>query len=256
MSTILPPTELPPADDILAGEYVLGVLDADTRRQVESRIDREPGFAALVATWQSHFERWLLMPLPVQPSAHLWPNIRRQLGWPAVESVDAKPGLWDSVGFWRGATGLALAASVAAIAFGLRRPEPAPLPPPPVVVEQPTPSPTDVPRPVTVLADDAGRTGWVASFSGDRSRVEMMPVPGDALPQGEAHELWLIPEGQAPRSLGVVSGDQRHSIDIPDALQAEIAAGAILAITVEPAASIPHAAPTGPIVAKGVVARI
>lgn len=255
MSTILPPTELPPADDILAGEYVLGVLDAGSRRAVESRIEREPGFAALVMQWQTHFERWLMMPTPVQPSPHLWPGIRRQLGWSAVESVDATPGLWNSVGFWRGATGLALAASVAAIAFGLRRPEPL-APPPPVVVTTPAPAPSDVPRPVTVLADDGGRTGWVASFSGDRKTVVMMPVPGDALPQGEAHELWLIPEGQAPRSLGVVSGEQRHSIDIPDALQAEIAAGTILAITVEPMASIPHAAPTGPIVAKGVVARI
>lgn len=255
MNTSLPPTELPPADDILAGEYVLGVLDAETRRRLESRIEREPMFAARVLAWQSHFERWLLMPLPVQPSAHVWPGIRRQLGWSRIEPADAKPGIWNSVGFWRGATGLALAAAVAAIAFGLRRPEPGPVTTP-VAVAPPTPAPVEVPRPVTVLADDAGRTGWVASFSGDRSRLEMMPVPGAALPQGEAHELWLIPQGQAPRSLGAVSGDQRHSIDIPDALRAEIEAGATLAITVEPAGSIPHAAPTGPIVAKGVVARI
>ncbi len=255
MNTPLPPSELPPTDDVLAGEYVLGVLDARARREVELRVEREPDFAALVASWQSHFERWLLMPAPVQPSAQAWPSIRRKLGWAAVEAVDTKPGLWNSVGFWRGATGLALAASVAAVVFGLRRPEPAPVPAP-VVVAPPTPAPADVPRPVTVLADDSGRAGWVASFSGDRGKVEMMPVPGDALSQGDAHELWLIPEGEAPRSLGLVSGERRHTINIPDALQAEVAAGAILAITVEPVAGIPHAAPTGPIVAKGVVASI
>lgn len=255
MNTPLPPQELPPTDDILAGEYVLGVLDAQARRDAEARIAREPAFAGLVDAWQQHFERWLLLPQPLQASDHVWPGIRRQLGWSSVEAVSAPPGIWNSVGFWRGATGLALAASVAAIAFGLRRPEPAPLPAP-VVVAPPTPSPADAPRPVTVLAADDGRTGWVASFSGDRKTVEMMPVPGSALAQGQAHELWLIPEGQAPRSLGVVSGDQRHSIDIPDAIRAEIAAGAILAVTVEPAAGIPHSGPTGPVVAKGVVAQI
>ena len=36
------------ADDALAGEYVLGVLSAKERREVEARMVAEPAFARLV----------------------------------------------------------------------------------------------------------------------------------------------------------------------------------------------------------------
>ena len=39
------------AEDALAAEYVLGVLDAAERAEVEARIKREPAFAARVAEY-------------------------------------------------------------------------------------------------------------------------------------------------------------------------------------------------------------
>ena len=39
-------------DDLLAAEYVLGVLDASARRSVEARIDNERAFARMVHGWQ------------------------------------------------------------------------------------------------------------------------------------------------------------------------------------------------------------
>ena len=81
----------------------------------------------------------------------------------------------------------------------------------------------------------------------------MVPVPSAPDAQGRAAELWLIPPGQAPRSLGAVSIDRARTVAVPAALRADLTSQAVLAITLEPAAGIPHAAPTGPIVAKGVV---
>ena len=48
---------LPPIDDddLLAGEYVLGVLDADARREAQRRIGADRDFAARVARWDAHF---------------------------------------------------------------------------------------------------------------------------------------------------------------------------------------------------------
>ena len=37
----------PPSADLLAGEYVLGVLDAEQRREAAERIERDPGFCLL-----------------------------------------------------------------------------------------------------------------------------------------------------------------------------------------------------------------
>ncbi len=42
-------------DDIVAAEYVLGVLPADERRQASLRIEAEQAFARLVDRWEVHF---------------------------------------------------------------------------------------------------------------------------------------------------------------------------------------------------------
>ncbi|GAB2627997.1 anti-sigma factor [Novilysobacter erysipheiresistens] len=246
----------PPSDEVRAGEYVLGVLDASERSQAQVRIDAEPAFAALVERWDQYFASWLLQVEAVAPAAHVWPRIRTELGWPSVG--DARGGVWNSLPFWRAATGLAVAAGLAAVVIGLR--PPAPTPAPPTVVVQPVEPPAieapDAPRPVTVLARDDGSTGWVATIDPVASEVLMVPVPVPADPAGRVHELWLIAEGAAPQSLGQVSGDTAHTIEVPAALRDALAVGATLAITLEPEAGIPHAAPTGPIVAKGGIARI
>ncbi len=250
--------DLPPSDDVHAGEYVLGVLDAQSRLKAQDRIASDHGFAALVAQWEERFAAWTTRSQPVAPSAHVWPRIRSELGWTAVASTPA--GLWHNVGFWRGATALAAAASVAAIVFGLRGPTPAPLPPQ-VVIQQPlpqTPPQTEeaVARPVTVLATDDGTTGWIASIDTSKGKVLMVPVPRPADASGKVDELWIIPEGQAPISLGFVSNEKAHSIDVPESIRAALVAGTTLAVTLEAPEGMPHAAPAGPIVAKGAIVSI
>ena len=121
--------------------------------------------------------------------------------------------------------------------------------PPPVAVEQ-------VAKPVTVLARDDGSTGWLASIDVDAGKVLMVPVPTPADASGMVNELWIIPAGAAPVSLGFVSNEKAHTITVPAALQQELAVGATLAITLEPQAGMPHAAPSGPVVAKGNIRTI
>jgi anti-sigma-K factor RskA len=81
----------------------------------------------------------------------------------------------------------------------------------------------------------------------------MVPVPSAPDSQGRVPELWLIPPGRAPRSLGLVSIDKAHTVEVPADLRAALAAGSVLAITLEPPGGSPHGAPTGPIIAKGSV---
>jgi len=235
-----------PGDDIRAGEYVLGVLDAGARRQAQARIAAEPAFAELVRTWDARLAPWLLRVEPVSASAHVWPRIRTQLGWPSVGA--ARPGLWNNVAFWRAATALAAAAGLAAIVLGLQPPQKPPLVPP-VAEEQAA-------KPVTVLAHDDGSTGWLASIDLSHGKVLMVPVPTPADASGRVHELWIIPAGKAPLSLGFVSNEKAHTIAVPEALRRELAVGATLAITLEPSVGLPHAAPSGPVVAKGGIRQI
>ena len=100
----------------------------DERREVQARIVVDAGFAASVAEWEDRLSPWLAQVEPVAPSPHVWPRIRTRLGWPSVQG--ARPSLWNNVGFWRAATGLAIAAGLAVFAIGLRPQAPVALPPP------------------------------------------------------------------------------------------------------------------------------
>jgi anti-sigma-K factor RskA len=239
----------PPDDDVLAAEYVLGVLDASQRRQAQARIERDPEFARRVLTWEQHFAALFDEIQPAEVPAHLWPRIRTRLGWSPVEGD--KRGPWQNVNFWRVATAVATAAAVAAI-FIARLPPPTPLPvPPPVVVQ-----PVEPARAVTTLARDDGTPAWLASIDIARGIVQLVPVPAPADAQGRVTELWLIPPGEAPKSLGLVSSDKTQSITVPKALLRALAKGSTLAVSLEPPGGAPQGTPTGPIIAKGGIEAI
>ena len=107
-----------------------------------------------------------------------------------------------------------------------------------------------------MLAADDGSTGWIATVDIDKGKVHMVPVPRPTDAGGKVDELWIIPAGQAPISLGFVSNEKAHSIKVPDAARAALVAGSTLAVTLESQQGMPHAAPAGPIVAKGAIISI
>jgi anti-sigma-K factor RskA len=234
----------PPDDEVLAGELVLGVLAPADRRRAEARAAADRDFSARVEGWERRFAPLLAEVPPLAPPAQLWPQIRSRLGW--RDGATPSPGLWQSLALWRSAAAIA---AVAALALWLSR---APAPPPPVAVVPPPES--AVAKEVTTLAHDDGTPGWLASVDPAHGTVLMVPVPGTPDAQGRVPELWIIPAGQAPRSLGAVSITKSHTVAVPaDSRSALVAAGSVLAVTLEPATGMPHAAPTGPIIAKGAI---
>ncbi|MEN5070088.1 anti-sigma factor [Stenotrophomonas sp. TWI1183] len=247
----------PPSADILAGEYVLGVLDAARRAEVERRIASDPGFGRLVTQWENRLAP-MLESLGSEPvPAHLWPRIRTSLGWPSAAT--ASPRLWQRTGFWQGMTALAAALALVAV-FSRRELEPAAPVSTPVAVTPSTPTapaePEQATKPVTPLLHDDGTPGWLASVDTTQGKVLMVPVPAPADAAGRAPELWLIPAGGAPRSLGLVSINRAHTVAVPDTLRDALVNGSVLAITLEPSTGAPQGIPTGPIIAKGDIANL
>jgi anti-sigma-K factor RskA len=223
----------PPDDDILAGELVLGVLSSEERRRAQAREAADAGFAARVAAWERHFAPWLSGVRAITPPAYLWSRISDRLGWhtPAPRS-----GLWQSLALWRSVAALA---ALACVAIWLTRAAP------------PTAPAPETAKAVTTLERPDGTPGWLASVDTAHGTVLMVPVPSTPDAQGRVPELWLIPAGQAPRSLGQVSVTKSHTVAVPAEDRAALGPGAVLAITLEAPAGIPHAAPSGPIIAKG-----
>lgn len=248
----------PPSADLVAGEYVLGVLDAPARRAAETRMAGDGEFASRVHAWERDLAPLIDEVESIAPPAHVWPRIRSALGFAAVASTQA--GLLHRVGFWRATTALATAAAVAAIVIGVRplddaRPQPPTVAVAPAPAPAPVPAPAtaaiEVPVPVTTLAADDGTPGWLAAVDAKAGVVHMTPVPRSPDAAGRVAELWVIAEGQAPVSLGVVSMDSSHTVRVPQPIQAALVAGSLLAITMEPQGGAPQGKPTGPIVAKG-----
>lgn len=235
----------PPSDDILAGEFVLAVLDPARHRAAQARVETDRQFAQRVEQWERRFAPLLSDIQPAEPSAQVWAGICRRLGWTEHKAAAS---FWENLGFWRTATVLASLIAIAAITFSLLQPS-RPVAPPVATQAEPQAIP------VTPLARDNGAPGWLASVNAARGTVLMVPVPSAPDPHGRVPELWLIPAGQAPRSLGAVSISASHTVVVPQDARAALVAGSVLAITLEPAAGIPHAAPTGSIVAKGTIQK-
>lgn len=256
----------PPSADLLAGEYVLGVLDAEQRRDVQGRIERDPGFARLVTDWEHRLSPLVDTGSTTDVPTHLWPRIRTRLGWSAVDTSreTVRPSLWQSAGFWRAATGLAAAAAIVAVVIGpfgmfqndqTAGPGPIAVEPTPIPPTQPVEDPT-APKPVTTLAHDDGSPGWLASVDRSKGTVLMVPVPAPADADGRVPELWLIPPGGTAKSLGIVSIDRSHTVKVPDTLRDALENGALLAITLEPVGGAPQGVATGPIIAKGAIVTL
>ena len=175
---------------LIAAEYVLGVLSAEERRAVEARIAREPALALEIEYWEEHLGGLANAVAPVAPPAAVWPRIEQAVG---TGSAQRGAGIWDSLAFWRnfgiGAATLA-AASIAALAYiGL------------------TPSPQRAPLMAT-LGQKSGQPDSVATVAGDGTSVTIVPAALLASTQ-RAYELWLIPPGGQPRSLGLVNPASR-----------------------------------------------
>lgn len=251
-----PRDDIPDSDDLLAAEYVLGLLDAGSRRDADARLQRDSAFAALVSAWEAYFSPWLEGIAPVGVPAELWPRIRAAL-WqhelPARAAPVGKPSLWDRLSFWRGlaAGGFAVAAaSLAALLVTVRSvPEPiAPPPAPTPVVTVPTPAPPAAPMTVSLVHDD-GSAAYNAVVNPDTGVIVLVPVhmPDDV----RVPELWLIGDDGVPKSLGVIARDRAMQVRIPESVRKSAEANAVFAVSLEPEGGSPTGQPTGPVVAKG-----
>lgn len=236
----------PPEGAMTAAEYVLGVLDAASRRDAETRIEREPAFAYDVAAWQRSFAPLIDEIVPVPVPLALWPRIRAAAGIadgsPATPRRDARSSLWQSLGFWRwlsaGAFGAA-AASLAALFIAVH-----PGPQSPLQTAQEL---------VATIAQDDGKALFVAMIDARSGRLVVQPLAVN-IPAGRVAELWLIPPGDVPHSLGLLDPQHAHPIDIPANLRTALGAKAIVAVSVEPPGGAPEGKPTGPIIGKGEIA--
>ncbi|MBB4593046.1 MULTISPECIES: anti-sigma factor [Xanthomonas] len=273
MSTPFPIDQEPPRD-VLAGEYVLGLLRAEERLAAEQRIATDGQFAQAVLQWQAHLAPLLEEIAAVTPPDQVWAQVRQSLGFdtplravpsatPAMTTAPVAP-LWNNVRFWRWASagGVATAAVCVLALLTLRTPQ-APVPPPTSgpVVQTPVTPPAVTPPPATgiamtsTLATEDGRPGYVALMDADKHTITVTPLDRTATAD-KVPELWLItPDGKA-HSMGTFDDQRARRAQIPDQLMPMLSNEAILAVTLEPPGGAPGGVATGTVVAKGGISTL
>lgn len=222
-------------DEIVAAEYVVGVLPSDERQAVSRRIENEDAFARLVDRWEVHLAPMAEAYQPVEPPETVKPAIDRRLfASPAPGASTSAGGLWASLAFWRGLAVAAIAAFAVYVALPFVRPP----------AEQPEM------RLIASLAADASDVRYLAMYDAAHRQVSLSHVSGERA-AGRDFELWMIEGQNPPVSMGVIpSGATVHIVITPE-IQEKLASGAVLAISLEPTGGSPTGQPTGPVVAAG-----
>jgi len=216
----------PDLADRLAADYALGTLRGPARHRFEVLLPAHPRLRQATLIWQER-----LMPLsaaltPVPPSPAVWRRIEERLDGTARRASTDRP---QRLAFWRGLAGFA---SIAALTLAVLVAVPREGPPPVIVV-------------LAATGENAGGAATpsiVASISGDGRALVARPIVPVATRPDRSLELWAIPPGGKPRSLGVMPGAGGTM-----ALPAKVLAGTdTLAVTLEAPGGSPSGAPTSP----------
>ena len=247
--------------DLLAAEYVLGVLEGPDREDVTRRADLDDVLSAAIRTWEERLAPLAAIVASVAPPPALWRRVEASCGLiaaplsPAPSSLAATParaiprptsggrGFWDAVGFWRGTTalGFGLAAAIAVGAVINRPAPPAPAPAP------------EIPIASAVLAPSKGNgaPGFVAEATSG-STILLRPLERLAVAEGKDYELWALPDGATvPKPLGVIMASGQK-VTVPASLHAPME----LIVSLEQKGGSPTGLPQGPLLWQGHISKL
>jgi len=223
--------------DALASAYVLGTLPGRARQRLARIAQTDTVVAATIRAWEQRLSPLAEAAPPITPSPRLWRVIALRLGLEPVRHSAPGP-WWTRIGFWRG---FALASFTAALALAVTM-----LMPKPEVPGQPL---------VVVLAGPDAKPALIATLlRGDRT-LTVKAVGGEPVPPGKSLELWMLPDGAAPRSLGVIPASGVGRVTLPAPTDVALAGVPALAVSLEQAGGSPTGAPQGPVLYTGKVER-
>jgi anti-sigma-K factor RskA len=217
----------------LAAAYAIGTLRGGARRRFEALARQRPALRAQVLLWQEHFAAMSELQAPETPSPEVWKRIANVIAAEARPAADPSvlQRLQRHLGAWRGAALAATFASVVAVVVALQahqRPE----------VEY-----------VAVLADDKRQPAMLVTFDPRNRTLSLKRVGSYSEGADRSLQLWALPAGRTPQSLGVIDAARVVRLDAADRDIREVPA---LAISLEPKGGAPAGSgPTGPVLFHG-----
>jgi anti-sigma-K factor RskA len=221
---------------VLAGEYVLGVLTAEEAAEVDRRMVSETDLRAAIRYWENRLLGMTSLVDPIAPTPDLWSRIENDLS----AAVPSRPShlsttrlnLWQSLTFWRliSVAGFAVAIVLAFRTFFFE--------------------PTSQPPTFAVVLQAQDKTpGWLLQ-SDARGPLQLTPLGQTLVGPGQALQLWtFIDPAKGPLSLGLVPPDR--SVRIPSDRLPPLSPGQLFEISREPRTGSSIGRPTGPVLFIG-----
>ena len=226
-------------DDLLAAEFVLGVLAIAEREAVTKRMVSERGFARLVSDWEARLEPLNDDYAPVAPPLAAKKALDARLFGNDVKQAS---GIWQSLAFWRVLTLAAFALAAIAIV--------------PMLAVAPEPLLVAAAQIIAPMqAPDTNEVKFVALYQPGSDEIRISKVKSDK-GTGQDYELWLVDDGGKPQSMGVIPDKDEVVLKVKPEFVNRINAGDAFAVSVEPLGGSPTGTATGPVIAVGVTKSI
>src|SRR5262245_17356783 len=171
----------------LADEYVVGTLGARARRRFERLATSSQAVRNAIRAAEDRFVALSASLAPIEPQASTWTHLASRAGIGETSGPARRP---PESSQWR----YALAAAVAIFALALAW-----------YLAPRTTSPTAT---VSVVAEGVGEV-WALSMYGEQERLRAQVTGTVKREPGRSYELWALPDGGAPVSLGLLPEDGR-----------------------------------------------
>ena len=243
--------------DQLAASYALGTLRGGARRRFEALARDSAKVRAAALIWQSRLSAVAELQPQEAPSPALWTRIENLVNaekqanaLQASRAINRSPaaagGWWASLRLWRGASAAGAIAAVVAMVAGLTLNGQLS-----GQVQQLSAQLSATPeiQYVAVLADDKAAASMLVTFDPKNKRLVLKRVGGFQAQPDKSLQLWALPPGGTPRSLGVLGNEPVLRLT---AAGSDVREVPTLAISLEPQGGAPAGSgPTGPVLFTG-----
>lgn len=213
-------------DEMLAAEYVLGVLPDGERKAFAARFSVDAALRARIQFWEKQLSAFNGAYASANPPPALRGAVHERLF-----GAEVKTGFWQSLGFWRALSFATIAALALIVAV------PYALNPKSQLVS------------IAELSGETKAVKMAVSYDVATATIRYNRVEGQAA-TGRDFQLWAIIGKDAPISLGVIPAAASGKFKVPPRLAAGIS-DAVLAISDEPTGGSPTGQPTGAVLSSG-----
>jgi anti-sigma-K factor RskA len=216
--------------DARIAEYVLGTLAGEERAAFEAELARDENLRRAVAVWSERLQPLADSVVPVAPPAALRDRVLARIG--GADPSEARPfSILRWLAWTFGASAVAAAAAVAAVFLF-------------------TPQPPALGGYAMLHEPTTSQNVVVVQLDKDRREIVLL-ARAPAAGAGKDYELWVLPPGKEPVSLGVFPTAERVARPIDQMRAALIEPGVTLAVSLEPTGGSTIGTPTGPVLFTG-----